>query len=104
MRNGCRLRPLGVSVDGEDGFAMTCRKGQQRTAQIERGGEKIEDALALAHAVHRHIDIVAAARGVQAAGDILAASGGYQTLDMEEEVFASAVVGRHADVFLRDGI
>ena len=47
----------------------------------------------LPHPVHRHVDVVPAARGVQAAGDVLAAAAGDQPLEIEEQILVGAVVG-----------
>ena len=92
MGNRRRLRALGVRVDGEDRLAVPIGKIEQRAAQIEGRGGEAEHELALPHPVHRHVDVVAAARRVEPSGGILAAGLRNQTLDVEEEIFVGAVV------------
>jgi len=68
------------------------------------GGQQHEHQLPLPHPVHRHVDVVAAARGVQAPGCVLAARADDQSFDVKEEIFAAAVERRAADVVLRDAV
>ena len=94
VRDGARLRRLRVRVRREDRFAMAIGEIDQRRPQIEHAQRQRGDELALPHPVHRHVDVVAAARGVQPAGDVVAAGVADQPLDEEEQVLAGAVVGR----------
>ena len=98
MRDRGRLRPLGVGVDGEHGVAVPIDQVEQTRAQIERRAGELENEFALPHPVHRHVDVVAAARRMEPAGGILAAGGDNQTLDVEEEVLAGPVVARRPQV------
>ena len=68
----------------------------QRRAQRQRGVEQVEDEAALPHAVHRHVDVVAAAGGVQPPGHVAGALGD-QPLDEEEQILAGSVVRRAAN-------
>ena len=100
VRDRGRLRALRVRVHGQNGFGIPIGEVQQRLAQLEGGGHEAQNELALPHPVHRHVDVVAAAGGVQAAGDVFAAGCDDQTLDVEEQILAGAVVFRAADVVL----
>ncbi len=93
MSHGGRLRALRVRVHGENGFGMPRGESQERPPQIQSGAQQRKDELALTHAVHRHIDVVAAARGMQASGNVLSAGRYQQTLDIEIKIFGLAVVG-----------
>ena len=73
MRDGARLRRLRVRVRSEHRVAMPIRQIDERGSQIEHARGQQRDELPLPHPVHRHVDVVAAARGVQAAGDVIAA-------------------------------
>ena len=92
VRDGRRLRALRVGVHGEDRLAVTIDEVQQRTAQVEAGGRQAENELPLPHPVHRHVDVVPAARSMQPAGGILAACCDDQSLEVEEQIFVGAVV------------
>ena len=92
VRDRRRLRRLGVGVRAVDGVLVAVGQHQQRLAQVERRRRHRRDELALPHPVHRHVDVVAAARGVQAAGDVFVARLLDQALDVEEQVFVGAVV------------
>ena len=73
VRDGRRLRPLRVRVHREDVSRWRSARSSSASAQLERRGDQLEDELALPHPVHRHVDVVAAARRVQPAGDVVAA-------------------------------
>ena len=104
VRHGGGLRRLGVRVRGHHRLAVPAGQVEQAGAQGEYPVVQRQDELPLAHPVHRHVDVVAAAGRVQPAGDFLAARGGQQALDVEEEVLVGAVVGDARDVFNRDGV
>ena len=70
VRDGRRLRALRVGVHREHRVPVRVDQFEQRAPQLEARGQKPEDELALPHPVHRHVDVVAAARGVQPAGDV----------------------------------
>ena len=94
VRDRRRLRPLRVRVRRRTpsrGAGRRARAGW-RAARASPSCSA-EDELALPHPVHRHVDVVAAAGGVQPAGDLLAAAVDQQALDVEEEILVGAVVG-----------
>ena len=102
--DGRRLRGLGVRVSREDRVDVAPRDVDERGPQVERRLHEVEHELALAHPVHRHVDVVAAAGHMEAAGRVLAGAGSDETLDVEEEVFAGAVEHLSADVVLADRV
>ena len=104
VRDRRRLRALRVRVDGEDGFAVSIGQVEEARAQIKRSGGELENELALPHPVHRHVDVVAAARRVEPAGGIFAARFDNQALDVEEEVLAGAVVSCGTQFREGDGV
>ena len=67
---------------------------EQRPREAAAPVEQRQHHLPLLHPVHRHVDVVARARGVQPAGDVVAARVDDQPLDVEEQVLAAAVVRR----------
>jgi hypothetical protein len=73
MRHRGRLRRLGVRVRRKHGMPMTLRHVHERPAQQDRRLQQSQHELAKLHAIHRHVDVVAAARGVQPARDGVAA-------------------------------
>ena len=84
-----------------------CRSARSSSAraQIERRAGEREDELALPHPVHRHVDVVAAARRVEPAGGVLAARLDDQALDVKEQILAGAVVRAPPQiVVLRHGV
>jgi hypothetical protein len=83
---------------------MRRRNPQQRLAQIQRRLQEIQRELPLPHPIHRHVDVVAAARGVQTAGDGVSRGLHEQTVDVEEQVFVRAVVANVADAILVDRV
>ena len=99
MRDGRRLRRLRVRMRGENGLACAAIRqiDQRRSAAPARCAASSADELALADPVHRHVDVVAAARGVQPAGHLVAAGIADELLDIEEQVLARAVEGDAAD-------
>ena len=99
-----RLRRLRVRVRGEDRLAISIGQRNQRPPERQRAVDHREDPQTLRHAVHRHVDVVAGARRVQAAGGVLAAARDDQPLDVEEEVLVGPVVGDLADLVLRDPV
>jgi hypothetical protein len=99
-----RLRRLRVRVRRENRVAMRGGQIEQRRAQLDRRMQQRQDVLALPYPIHRHVDVVAAARGVQTTGDVLAAGGDEQAIDEEEEILTGAVVRRAADVGNRNRI
>ena len=82
---------------GEQRRPMLRREIEQAGPQLERRLDQRGHELPLPHPVHRHVDVVAAASGVQSAGDVLAARLDEEALDVEEEILAGAVVRRAAD-------
>ena len=96
VRDGGRLRRLGMGVGGEDGVAVLRGQAQQRSRSPWPASDERQDHLPLLHPVHRHVDVVARARGVQPAGGLFAAAFDDQTLDEEEEILAGAVVASPA--------
>ena len=77
---------------------------EQRAPQVERRREQAEDELALPHPVHRHVDVVAAARRVQTARHVVAARGDDEAFDVEEQILVRAVVRDLPHVVLRDRV
>ena len=104
VRHRARLRRLRVRVRREDVLAVAAGQIEQHLAQRERRLEHREHQLPLLHPVHRHVDVVARARGVEAAGHLLAAGGNDQPIDVEEQVLVGAVVGDAADVLGRNRV
>jgi hypothetical protein len=92
MRHRRRLRSLCVRVHGEDGFAVADSEVEEGAAEVDGCPGQVEDAPAMPHPVHGHVDVVAAARRVEPAGDIVAALPGDQPVDVEEEILVRAVV------------
>src|SRR5262249_25596025 len=92
VRDGARLSGLRVRGQGEDGVEVRLGEIQQRTAQGERAGEQRQYQLPLPHPVHRHVDVVARACRMQAAGDVIAACLDDQAFDVKEQVLVGAVV------------
>ena len=85
-----RLRRLRVRQRGEQRLAVAI--GQLRSSASRRSNvasTSDEDELPLPQPVHRHVDVVAAARGVQPAGRVLAARLDDQPLDVKEQVLAA---------------
>ncbi len=91
VRHSRRLRALRVRVHRENRLAVRSARSSSDRAQVERSPQQVEDQLALPHPVHRHVDVVAAARRVQPSGDILAAAIRDQAIHVEEQVLALAV-------------
>ncbi|MEI9973238.1 MAG: hypothetical protein WDO73_15045 [Ignavibacteriota bacterium] len=104
VRHGGGLRPLRVGVDGEDGVAMAPREVEQNGAEFQAGMEDFQDGFALAHAIHRHVDVVAAAGGVESPGGDLSAAPGDELRYLVEEILAAAIEGCLADCLLRHRI
>ena len=96
MRERGRLGRLRVRVGGEQGVPMPRGQFDERRAQIDARVDQADDELPLPQAVHRHVDVIAAAGGVKTAGDVLAAGIHQETFDVREEVFAGSVVRRLA--------
>jgi hypothetical protein len=80
-----------MRVCTENGVAMAMRQVDQRRAKLQdsRGNERHE--LALAHAVHRHVDIVAAAGGMEPACHIVATRFPDEPLDQKKQIFTGVV-------------
>ena len=104
VRNGRRLRRLGVSVRPVYGGGVTLGKREERVTQVECGDRQRDNELPVPHPVHRHVDVVAAARRVQAAGHVFVAGLLDQPLDIEEQVFVGAVVEHFADAVEGDAV
>jgi hypothetical protein len=104
VRDRRRLRRLRVRVRGEDALAMLRSEIDQPGAQFDHRRHHCHDELPLPHPVHRHVDVVAAARGMEAARDVFSARFHEQTLDVEEQVLARAVVWRRANVAQGDRV
>ena len=92
MRDRRRLRGLRMGVRGEHVLAVRVRQIDQHLAQPDGAGQQRQNHAPLLHPVHRHVDVVARTRGVQPAGGVLAAGLDDQALDVEEQIFAGAVV------------
>ncbi len=73
VRDGARLRRLGMRMGGEDGLQVAAREIEQHMAQPQRRFQHRQNQLPLLHPIHRHVDVVAGARGVQPPGDVLSA-------------------------------
>jgi hypothetical protein len=63
---------------------MLRRQIEKAGAQFERRVDQRRDELALPHPVHRHVDVVAAAGGVESASDVLTARTYQNALDIEK--------------------
>ena len=97
VRDRRRLRGLCVRVRREDVLAMTLRQIQQDAPQRQHALDHRQHQLTLLHPVHRHVDVVAGARGVEAARHVLAAARDDQPVDVEKEVLVRSVVSDAAD-------
>ena len=104
VRDRRRLRRLRVRVRAVDRFGVALGQRDQRLAQVHRRFGEPGDRLPLTHPVHRHRQVVAAARGVQPAGDVLAAGLVDQPLDVEEQVLVGAVVEHFAHAIEGDAV
>jgi hypothetical protein len=104
VRDGRWLRRLRVGVHREDSLAMPLGQVDQGPPQRDRALDQAEDAVALAHPVQRHVDVVAAARRVEAAGDVGAAGLLDDALGVEKQILVGAVVDDRADVVFVDGV
>ena len=104
VRHRRRLGRLRVRVGAVDRIAMPPGQVDERGAQLDRALRHRRDELPLPDAIHRHRDVVAAARGVQAAADVLACGLLDQALDEEEQVLVGAVVGDLAHGVERDAV
>ena len=93
-----------MRVNGEDRVAVAIDHAQERPPELEGRGEQSQNELALAHPVHRHVDVVAAARRVQAAGDVVAARADDHPFDIEEQIFTAGIVFRAAELVLGDRV
>ncbi len=94
MRDRRRLRGLRVGVRGEHVLPVRVRQIDQHLAEPVCALGELEDQAPLLHAVHRHVDVVARPRGVEAARGVLSAGLDDQAFDEEEEILAGAVVPR----------
>ena len=63
-----------------------------RQVLIDLADAHREDQLPLRHPVHRHVDVVARARGVQASRGIVTAAADNQPFEVEKQIFVGAVV------------
>ena len=70
VRERRRLRRLGMRVRGKDRLAVPARDLEQRAPEREHRVGHVEERLPQSHPVHRHVDVVAAAGGVQAAREL----------------------------------
>ena len=89
------------------GFAMAIDEIQQCAAQLERRGHQAKHKLALPHPIHRHVDVVARASGVQPPRHVLSSGTARfndQALDVEEEIFIRAVVLDTPDIVERNRV
>ena len=100
MRDRGWLSALRVGVDGKDRFQMPLGQREQSPAEVECRADQRQDEFPLAHAVHRHVDVVPAACRVQPAGSVLAARSLDETVDVEKKIFAASVVGRRPHLTL----
>ena len=71
--------------------------------QLDHGLGERQNPLAEQHPVHRHVDVVAAARGMEPAGDVRPAGLGQKTVYIEEEILAGSVVARAFERVTIDG-
>ena len=104
VRHGRGLRGLRMCVHRHHGVAMLLGDVEQAVPQRQHTLMKCQDELPLPHPVHRHVDVVAAPRGVQAPGDIVAARGDEQSLHVEKQVLVAAVVGDLPDLVHVDAV
>jgi hypothetical protein len=102
--DGAGLRALVCACGGRGWCRGAVGEVQQRPAQREGRGGQAEDQLPLPHPVHRHVDVVARARRVQAARHVVAAGLDHQALDVEEQVLVGAVVGDLPNRVLRHAV
>ncbi len=94
------LRRLRVRVEGEDRVALTHGHAEQRRPQVQARLDEPQQVLPLPHPVQRHVDVVAAARGVQATRDVGAAGAFDEPVDVEEEILEGAVENGAPDLRL----
>ncbi len=93
-----RLRRLRVRVGREHRLGVPGRADEQHAPERERAFDDRQDRLPLRHPVHRHVDVVAGARRVQAARRMLPGALRDQPIEKEEQVLAvQAVEARPAD-------
>jgi hypothetical protein len=59
---------------------------EEAFADVEHPRHHRQHEFSLPHPVHRHVDVVAAARRVQASGAFLTAGAGDQTVDVEKQI------------------
>ena len=81
-----------MGVRGEHVLAVRVREIDQHLPEPVRARDELEDHAPLLHAVHRHVDVVARARGMEAARGVFSAGLDDQAFDVEEEILAAAVV------------
>ena len=104
VRERRRLRGLRVRQRREQRVAVASGKRDQSSPQLQRRVQHRQDELPLPQPVHRHVDVVAAARRVEAPGRLFAALPLDQSLDVEEQIFTCVVIGRRPYVVHRDRI
>jgi hypothetical protein len=92
VRDGRRLRRLGMRVGRKDILAVAFREIEEHAPEPRSRLDHPEDHLALPHPVHRHVDVVARSGGMETARSLFARGVDDQPLDVEEEVLAGAVV------------
>jgi len=98
------LRRLGVRVERQDRVPVLPGEPDEGLPQGEARAQHGQHAPPLPHPVHRHVDVVAAAGRVEAAGDGVAAAFDEQAIDIEEQVLARTVELRPAGVLDVDGV
>ena len=104
VRDGAGLRRLRVGVRGEHGLAVPLRDVDHRGPQGVGRLEQVQDPRPLPDPVHRHVDVVAAAGGVQAPRHLVAARLDDEVFDVEEEVLARLVELHATHVGFRDAV
>ena len=81
-----------MRVRREKRVAVLIGDDDKNSAQSNYCIEQRQYELSKSHAIHRHVDVVSASRGMQNAGHIGPASGGHEVLDVEEEILTGPVV------------
>jgi hypothetical protein len=93
VAQGRRLRRLLVGVRGDERGAMAPCQLHQHSAQNQQRPRHRQEMRAQNHAIHRQIDIVAAARRGDAAGIFGPAEIDQFFLDVKVEIFYLGVIG-----------
>ena len=96
---GRRLRRLAVRIGDDDGFALALGDGEQGLDQREDARRAAPSSRSLSASLNtRVVDVVAAAPGMELAGDFDAQPADELALDVEEEVLVLARVDEAVEV------